>query len=278
LKSSHELASVNDNFHDWLNKIYSNKKIGTVKAVCGKVHKYLGMTLDYSKNKVLHVHMKSYIELMLKEFPCELGNKNEKYPWNQNLFKTLDTHNEKLLGNKKTEIFHTCVTKGLFLAKQGRPDIMPGIAYLSTKVRNPSRNNGDKLTNLLRFLKNTKNDTLWLSMEDNCIVKWYLETSFAVHKDMKSHTGSVLTLGEGVLQAISTIQRTNTRSSTEAELISFDDIVSKVLWTRLFLKEQGYTVSENVIYRDNQAAMKLEIHGKAVREREHDISILNSFS
>jgi hypothetical protein len=45
-------------------------------------------------------------------------------------------------------------------------------------------------------------------------------------------------------------------------LISFDDIVSKVLWTRLFLKEQGYTVSENVIYQDNQAAMKLEIYGK----------------
>jgi hypothetical protein len=46
-------------------------------------------------------------------------------------------------------------------------------------------------------------------------------------------------------------------------LISFDDIVSKVLWTRLFLKEQGYTVSENVIYQDNQAAMKLEIYGKS---------------
>jgi hypothetical protein len=152
LKSSHGLASVNDNFHDWLNKIYGNKKIGTVKAVRGKVHKYLGMTLDYSENKVIRVHMKSYIELMLKEFPCELGNKNEKYPWNENLFKNLDTHNEKL-ENKKTEIFHTFVTKGLFLAKRGRPDIMPGIAYLSTKVRNPTINNWDKLTNLLRFLK-----------------------------------------------------------------------------------------------------------------------------
>jgi hypothetical protein len=100
-------------------------------------------------------------------------------------------------------------------------------------------------------------------MEINCIVKWYLDASFAVHEDMKSHTGAVLTLGEGVLQAISTKQWTNTRSSTEAELISFDDIVSKVLWMRLFLKDQGYTVLENVVYRDNQAAMKLEIHGKS---------------
>jgi hypothetical protein len=63
LKSSHKLASVNDNFHNWLNKIYGNKKIGTVKAVREKVHKYLGMTLDYSESKVLCVHMKSYIKL-----------------------------------------------------------------------------------------------------------------------------------------------------------------------------------------------------------------------
>jgi hypothetical protein len=53
------------------------------------------------------------------------------------------------------EIFYTLVTKGLFLAKRGRPDIMPGNAYLSTKVRSPSENDWDKLINSLRFLKNT---------------------------------------------------------------------------------------------------------------------------
>jgi hypothetical protein len=92
------------------------------------------------------------------------------------------------------EIFHKFVAKGLFLAKQGRPEIIPGIAHLSTMVRNPSKNDWDKLTNLLQFLKNTKEDILRLSMEDNCIVKCYLDASFAVHEDMKSHTGAVMTL------------------------------------------------------------------------------------
>jgi hypothetical protein len=116
LKSNHKLASVNDNFHDWLNEIYGNKNIGTVKTVRGKVHKYLVMTLDYSENKILRVHMKNYIELMLKEFPQKLGNKNENYPWNENLFKILNNCNKKL-GKEKMEIFHTFVTKGLFLEK-----------------------------------------------------------------------------------------------------------------------------------------------------------------
>jgi hypothetical protein len=34
------------------------------------------------------------------------------------------------------------------------------------------------------------------------------------------------------------------------------------LWTKLFLNEQGYEVAENTVYRDNQAAMKLEVNGK----------------
>jgi hypothetical protein len=78
---------------------------------------------------------------------------------------------------------------------------MPGIACLSTKVRSPSENDWEKLTSLLQFLRNTKEDILWLSMDDNCIVKCYLDASFAVHEDMKSLTGSIITLGEGVVQA-----------------------------------------------------------------------------
>jgi hypothetical protein len=57
------------------------------------VHKYLGMTLDYSENEALSVHMKKYIELMLNKFAYKLGKKNEKYPWNENLFKNLNYHN-----------------------------------------------------------------------------------------------------------------------------------------------------------------------------------------
>ena len=36
-----------------------------------------------------------------------------------------------------------------------------------------------------------------------------------------------------------------------------------ILWTRLFLEAQGYSVSENIIYQDNQAAILLEKNGKA---------------
>jgi hypothetical protein len=67
LKSSHTSAQVNDNFHNWLNEKYGNERIGIVKAICGKLHKYLGMTLDYSENEVLQIDMQEYVEEMIKE-------------------------------------------------------------------------------------------------------------------------------------------------------------------------------------------------------------------
>ena len=102
-----------------------------------------------------------------------------------------------------------------------------------------------------------------MSADDTQSFKWYVDAAFAVHKDFKSHTGAALLLGNGVICFMSIKQKVNTRSSTEAELVGVDDIISKVLWTKLFIEAQGHKVTMNVIYRDNTSAMKLEANGKA---------------
>jgi hypothetical protein len=89
-----------------------------------------------------------------------------------------------------------------------------------------------------------------------------MDVSFAVHNDFKSHTGGVMTLGAGAIQMISTKQRLNTKSSTEAELVLLDDFLLKVMLTKLCLKAQRYDIKENNIHRDNQGTMKTEMHGK----------------
>ena len=61
---------------------------------------------------------------------------------------------------------------------------------------------------------------------------------------------------------MSTKQKLNIRSSTEAKLVAVNDAMSKILWTRLFIQAQGYTVSDNIVYQDNQSAMLLEKNGK----------------
>jgi hypothetical protein len=38
--------------------------------------------------------------------------------------------------------------------------------------------------------------------------------------------------------------------------VSVDDIISKEMWTKLFLEGQGYKITENLIYCDDQSSMR----------------------
>ena len=71
-----------------------------------------------------------------------------------------------------------------------------------------------------------------------------------------------MTLGKGAFYGASTKQKLNTTSSTEAELVGVNNLMPQVLWTRYFLQAQGYTVSDNVVYQDNQSCILLSKNGR----------------
>ena len=76
--------------------------------------------------------------------------------------------------------------------------------------------------------------------------------------------GGTISMGEngrGLIISISKKQKLNTKSSMEAELIGADDEISQMLWTRYFLKSQGYGTDKNIFYQDNTSAMLLENNG-----------------
>jgi hypothetical protein len=64
-----------------------------------------------------------------------------------------------------------------------------------------------------------------LHSDGSSVVTWYLDSAFAVHKDFRSHNGAAMALGTGAIQSISTKQKIDTCSSTEAEFVSIDGIV-----------------------------------------------------
>ena len=263
-KSSHKNPDVNTKFLKWLKEKYGDPKLGQVKAVRGKRHDYLTMTLDYSEPGQVKIDMTEYVKSMVNDFPEEIETKTVNCPWSENLFK-VDPKSPRL--NKiKSEQFHTFVAKGLFASKRGRPDIQPAISFMATRVKAPNEGDWTKLKRLMQFLKTTQDDVLTLKANGTNVIKWYLDAAFAVHPDYKSHSGATMTLGKGAIQSISTKQKINTPSSTEVELVSTDDIMSKVIWTKLFLETQGYDIKENIIYRDHQSSMKLEPMEKHVQE------------
>ena len=105
--------------------------------------------------------------------------------------------------------------------------------------------------------------SLQLQADDLTVVKWWVDGSYAVHNDMKSHTGGTMTLGRGSVYSTSVRQKLNTKSSTEAELVGVADVMPQILWTRYFLQSQGYEMVPSIVYQDNQSAILLENNGKA---------------
>lgn len=98
-----------------------------------------------------------------------------------------------------------------------------------------------------------------------------MDAAFAVHPDFKSHTGRVMTMGQGAITLVSRKQGLNTRSSTKAEVVAADDLVGPMLWTRNSLNAQGYGIRDNILYQDNKSAILLESNrqksaGKRLRQ------------
>ena len=81
---------------------------------------------------------------------------------------------------------------------------------------------------------------------------------------MKSNTWSVFSLGKGMTVAYFTEQKVNARSSTDSELVGFNNRIRKILWNQQFLECQGFKVKINIIYQDNISTIKLQKNGKSV--------------
>jgi hypothetical protein len=204
--------------------------------------------------------MCDYITNMVDDFPLKFKtNETAPTPATDDLFAEGDG---KKLSKDDAEVFHTFVAKGLFACKRARPDIHTAIATLCTHVKGPNQDDWNKLIRLLKYCNGTRDDKLILSAENLHVIKWYVDSSFAVHPDFKSHTGGIMTYGGGATQSISRKQKLNTRSSTESELVGADDVSIMILWTKMFMEAQGHHIEKNKLYQDNKSTILLENNGK----------------
>ena len=226
----------------------------------GKVHDYLGMRIDFSEKGVAKIDMEQYIQNILNEMPHEMTGVSPTPAANHLL--DVNPESEKLDDIQK-EFFHHVVAQLLFLCKRARPDIQTAIAFLCTRVKGPDVDDYKKLCRVIKYLRGTISLPLRLEADSLSIVKWWVDASYAVHPDMKSHTGGTFSLGKGSVYSTSTRQKINTKSSTEAELVGVAEVLPQILWTRYFLEAQGYTSTDTILFQDNKSSILLEENGKA---------------
>ena len=129
------------------------------------------------------------------------------------------------------------------------------------RLIDPDNDYYKNLTRMTKYIQGTIGLPLILSIDKSGNINWYIDAEFMVHTDMRSHTGGLITIGTGRAYVQSRKQKLNTKNSTEASIVAVDDVLTQVIWIHYFLKEQGYEIHDNVIYQDNQSAIKLENNG-----------------
>jgi len=137
------------------------------------------------------------------------------------------------------------------------------IGFLCTRVKNPTEDDWWKLKRVMCYLRGNIDEKLFIGADDILNMQAYVDASYAVHSDMKSHTGAGITWGTGFLLSKSTQQKLNTVSSTEAQIIGAGDFLKDIIWARHFLQAQGFDMNSTKMYQDNMSAMKIEKNGQA---------------
>ena len=146
--------------------------------------------------------------------------------------------------------------------KRARPDIETSISFLSRRVSKSAEDDWKKLKRVLGWLKCTIDDIRTIGATSLTELYTYIDAAFTVHDNMQSHTGGAISMGYGIVHGKSSMQKINTKSLTEAELVGISEYIPYNLWLLHFLDAQGYGIKDNVVYQDNQSTICMAKNGR----------------
>ena len=154
-----------------------------------KVHMSLGMTLDYTTHGQVNITMLEYIYEILNA-----SNKLDPMSGSTNssaatvdLFK-VNEYCKKVNTNLDVE-FHHPVSKIFFSTKRASPYNCTSISYLTTRVREPEKDDWAKLVHLIKYIICKNKLSLILSANGSVILKWCINGPFLVHPNIRLHAG-----------------------------------------------------------------------------------------
>jgi hypothetical protein len=246
------IAAGNDEDKSRVVKVITDK-YKEVTLNDGPVQNYLGMEFVF-RDGLVEVSMNRHVEEIIQGYEGPLKNT----PSTATLFQEGDT---PLLSDKQREVFHSMVAKMLFSAKRVRPDILTAVAFLTTRVQQPSELDWKKMEHIKGYVKGTKNRKLTLAIKGEIQLKFAGDSAFDVHKESKSHSGSGSGFDYGIMSPKSYKQKSKADSSTESEMATLSDVVHEVAWSRMFMFCLGYPQKATVVYQDNKSTIMLAENG-----------------
>jgi len=231
----------------------------------GNTLSFLGMEIEFLEDGKFKLGLVQYMLGMIEELEELLSNLGEKlqghftHPASKDLFTVRD--DAPVLDDKRAEIFGSFVAKLIWVMKRARPDAEPSVSFLCTRVKQPNKDDWKKFLRVMSWIKATAHDVRIIGADDLLEMLVLIDSAHAVHKDMRGHTGGIISFGTGLVDQKSSKQKMNTRSSTETEHVGTSEYLTKPLFFELFMEAQGYK-PKITLGKDNESEIRMLINGK----------------
>ena len=232
---------------------------GKMTVTRGREHTFLGMNIRYTEEQTAVITMKDYLREAIAESELAI-TREAATPAKRTLFEV--NEQSPKLDNDQARIFHSVTAKLLYVAIRARMDLLLPVCFLGTRVSKSTEEDRGKLQRVLEYVKGTIDQEYVLGASSLTTLRTWVDASFAVHPDMRSHTGGVMSYGRGGFNGKSNKQKLNVTSSTHAEQVGASDYLPNTIWVTKFMTEQGYPPSKNFLEQDNESAIKLATNGR----------------
>ncbi|MFV0960702.1 Ty1/Copia family ribonuclease HI, partial [Klebsiella pneumoniae] len=138
-----------------------------------------------------------------------------------------------------------------------RPDISYAVNIVSRFMQNPRVPHMNAVTRILRYIKGTLGQGLWLKKHQSLDIVGFADADWAGDiVDRKSTSGYCIFVGGNLTGWKSKKQRVISKSSAEAEYRAMADCVSELTWTKMLLGELGCNINiPSNMFCDNTAAI-----------------------
>ena len=178
-----------------------------------------------------------------------------------------------LLSEADAKIFHTDIATVVYLSNRTKLTTTLVVGELCKRVKAPTVEDDKKLDRLICYLRATRDVPLRLGCTMPPKVTVSIDAAFANRENMKSTSGMCITFGVGNFISSSKVQKLNSKSSTEAEIIAVSDGMNIPLWLADFLSYQGHGKRPVRLEQDNQSCIALLNKGRSTAETTRFIEV-----
>lgn len=235
-----------ENVKNFLKTKFSMKDLGDSNLT------YLGISIQ-KKHDGIYLNQSKYLQKVLEYYNMD-NCKGTNSPMDIN-FKldfeaceidmTLEHQCRSLIGSLMYAMVST------------RPDLATAVSYLSRFQSQPTLKLWQALKRVLRYVRQTIDFNLKYSKCKYDSLTGFADADFARDKDRKSTSGYLFKLFNNTVTWKSKKQSTVSLSTTEAELIALCEASVEACWLMKLLCDFNISISNTVIFEDNQSTMKV---------------------